>query len=298
MLAQWGLAINDNWDLALGVRYEDWETTGGEFNNNQAPDRSDTGTSPKFSLGYTPNDDWSVRYSLARAVRFPIAEELYRNEEATTSIIVSDASLGPEEGIFHNLSVERQIEGGVVRVNLFYDEIDDTIFNQSGTINDNGTNRSVNTFLAIDEVETKGVEFIYIQTQVLDTKASLRFNTTYTDTSITKNLANPAIEGNELPRVPEWRANLILSYPVAQSVDISTSFRYASDTFGDLDNSDTQSEVFGAIDKYFFVNAKANWRLNDNSSLSFGVDNLFDELAYVAHPWPSRTIYLEGKYSF
>lgn len=298
LFAQWGLAINDYWDLALGLRYEDWETSGGFFNGTSAPDRSDSGASPKFSLAYTPNDDWSVRYSLARALRFPIAEELYRNEEATTSFIVSDASLAPEDGIFHNLTFDRQLDGGLLGVNLFYDLIDDTIYNQRGTINDGGTNVDVSTFLAIDEVETKGVELVYNQAQLLGSKASLRFNATYTDATITENVANVAIEGNEVPRVPEWRANLILSYPVAESVDLSTSFRYASDTFGDLDNGDTQDEVYGAIDSYLFVNARANWRVNEEATLSFGVDNLFDDLAYVAHPWPSRTLYLEGKYSF
>jgi len=312
LFAQWGLAINDQWDLALGLRYEDWETTGGFFNGNSAPDRSDTGSSPKLSLAYTPNDDWTIRYSLARALRFPIAEELYRNEEAVTNAldpneleedtiqaITSDATLVPEDGIFHNLTFDRQIDGGFVRVNFFYDVIDDAIFNQSGNfIAEDGTNISFNSFLSIDEVETKGVEFVYNQTALFGTKASLRFNTTYIDATITENLANTAIEGNELPRVPEWRANLILNYAVAESIDLSTSFRYASDSFGDLDNGDTQDEVFGAIDSYLFVGAKANWRVTEEASLSFGIHNLFDDLAYVAHPWPSRTLYLEGKYSF
>jgi len=298
LFAQWGLMLNSQWDLALGLRYEDWETSDGFFNGNTAPNRTDTGSSPKFSIAYTPSDDWSIRYSLARALRFPISEELYRNEEATTSFIVSDVSLAPEEGVFHNLTFDRRIEGGLLRVNLFFDVIDNTIYNQSGIINEGGTNIRVSTFLAIDEVESKGVEFVYNQSELLGSKASLRFNTTYTEATITANAANPAIVGNELPRVPQWRANLIVNYPVSKSVDVSTSFRYASNAFGDLDNGDTQNKVYGAIDSYLFVGAKAIWRLNEEASISLGADNLFNEIAYVAHPWPSRTLYLEGKYSF
>jgi iron complex outermembrane receptor protein len=298
LFVQWGLTFNAQWDLALGLRYEDWETNGGFYNGNTAPNRSDTGSSPKFSLAYTPNDDWSLRYSVARALRFPISEELYRNEEATTSFIVSDASLAPEDGVFHNISIDRQIEGGLLRLNIFYDVIDDTIYNQSGIINDGGTNVRVSTFLAIDEVESKGIEFVVNQAQLWGTKVSLRFNTTYTDATITANTANPEIVGNELPRVPQWRANLIVNYPVSKAVDVSTSFRYASEPFGDLDNGDSQDQVYGAIDSYLFVGAKASWRVNDEASVSLGVDNLLDELSYVAHPWPSRTLYLEGKYSF
>jgi len=298
LFAQWGLALNSQWDLALGLRYEDWETSDGFFNGNAAPNRSDTGSSPKFSLAYTPSDDWSIRYSLARALRFPISEELYRNEEATTSFIVSDVSLAPEDGVFHNLTFDRRIDGGLLRVNLFYDVIDNTIYNQSGIINDGGTNVRVSTFLAIDEVENKGVEFVYNQSEVLGSKASLRFNTTYTDARITANRANPAIVDNELPRVPQWRANLIVNYPVSNSVQVSTSFRYANNSFGDLDNGDTEDKVYGAIDSYLFVGVKGIWKLSEEASVSLGADNLFDEIAYVAHPWPSRTLYLEGKYSF
>lgn len=292
--AQWGLVISPAWDLALGLRYEDWETTNGLFNETVAPDRTESGLSPKLSIAYIPSDQWIIRYSAAKALRFPIAEELYRNEETATNASVSDASLVPEDGVFQNLSIERTIDGGFARVNLFHEIIDDAIFNQRGEVD----NVSISTFLSLDEIEVKGIEFIYHQNDLFGTKLSSRFNTTYTDAVINRNASNTAYESNELPRIPEYRANLILSYPVTESLDISASFRYASDAFGDLDNTDTEDGVFGAIDDYMFVNAKANWRINESASVSFGVDNIFDDLAYIVHPWPSRTVYLEGKYSF
>mgnify|MGYP001565662387 CR=1 FL=1 len=298
LFVQWGWAINPQWDLSLGLRYEDWEAEDGFYGDTQASDRSESGASPKLSLAYLPNDNWSIRYSAAKALRFPISEELYRNESSTTSIVIADASLDPEDGIHHNLSIDRLIENGLLRLNLFYETVEDTIYNQSGTIRDGGTNVHVTTFLAVDEVETKGAEFIYNQQALFGTRLSMRFNTSYTDATINKNRANPDIEGNEMPRIPEWRANLILNYPVSQSVDLSTSFRYASDTYGDLDNGDTEDEVYGAIDEYFFVNLKGNWEINDNLSVSLGVDNVFDDLAYVAHPWPSRTYFLEARMNY
>lgn len=292
VFAQWGYAFNEQWDLALGLRYEDWETSDGLYNEIEVESRSETGTSPKFSLAYTPNDDWAFRYSIARALRFPIAEELYRYEDATDGTVLADATLAPEDGTFQNLSFERFLETGSVKVNVFHEKVDDTIYNLTNVIAD------VTTFLSVDQVETKGIEFIYNNAELLGTKASLRFNATYSDAEITENAGDPSIVGNEMPRIPEWRANMILGYPVTESVDLSTSFRYSSDTYGDLDNGDTSSGVYGAIDDYFFVNARANWQVNENASLSFGIDNIFDDLSYVAHPWPSRTLYLEGKYSF
>ena len=302
--AQWGWAFDERWDLALGLRYEDWEAKDGYIYNyrkgkqTELEDRSESGMSPKLSLAFMPTQDISLRYSVARAYRFPIVEELYSNVSATTSIVVSDPGLEPEDGIFHNLSLEAAIENGFVRLNLFHDTVEDTIYNQSGTIIDDGVNVNVSTFLAVDEVETTGVEFVYNQQRVLGSRFGLRFNTSYTDSEIVENTVNPDIEGNRMPRIPRWRANLIVSYPLTDAIDVNGSLRYASDAYGDLDNGDTENEVYGAIDEYLFVNARANWQLTDYASLSLGVDNIFDELAYVAHPWPSRTLFLEGKLRF
>ncbi|MFK8049861.1 MAG: TonB-dependent receptor [Halioglobus sp.] len=298
LFVQWGWSLNQQWDVSMGLRYEDWKAENGFNGDTQASDRSESGTSPKLSLAYTPNDDWSFRYSVARALRFPITEELYRNESSTTNIVIADTSLDPEEGIHHSFSIDHPIDDGVLRFNLFYETVENSIYNQTGTIRDGNANVSVTTFLAVDEVETKGAEFIYNQQALFGTKLLMRFNTSYTDATISENRPNPEIEGNEMPRIPEWRANLILNYPVSETVDLSTSFRYASDTFGDLDNGDSEGEVYGAIDDYFFVNLKSNWAVNENINLSLGVDNVFDELAYVAHPWPSRTYFLEARMNY
>jgi iron complex outermembrane receptor protein len=69
--------------------------------------------------------------------------------------------------------------------------------------------------------------------------------------------------------------------------------RYSSDSFGDLDNSDTATRVFGAHDEYTQLNLRATFALNDSIRFHLGVDNLTDELACVHHPWPGRTGYLE-----
>ena len=159
IFAQWGLAINPAWDLALGLRYEDWKTTDGLYNETDAKDRTESGLSPKLSVAYMPSDSWTIRYSAAKALRFPLAEELYRNESTATSASVSDASLEPEDGIFQNLSINKTIDGGFVRVNFFHEIIDDAIFNQRGEVD----NVSISTFLSLDEVETKGIEFVYNQ---------------------------------------------------------------------------------------------------------------------------------------
>ena len=291
LYAQWGWEFSDRWDLALGLRYEDWHGREGFFGDTEHDNRDETALSPKFSIARFMGDRWVVRYSAARAVRFPVTEELYQNVRSTTSISVADAQLAPEDGIHHNLMLEKSFSGGYVRMNLWAESIEDTIFNQNGTIN--GVN--IRTFLPIDEVEAEGVELIYNASNVADTAWDLRFNVAYTRAKIVKNTVNPDLEGNYFPRMPRWRINLLASYAFSPRWDAGGGLRYASSSFGDLDNGDTAANVFGAQDDFLFVNFKTNWSVNEYLRLSLGIDNLLGEEAFVHHPWPGRTVFFEGK---
>ncbi|MEM7353784.1 MAG: TonB-dependent receptor, partial [Acidobacteriota bacterium] len=268
--AQFGWQLGTQWDVAFGGRFESWESQDGFFNNrgnldNQI-DRSESRFSPKVSVGYRPNDDWQLRLSSARAFRFPIVEELFQNERRTNGTSIANANLEPEDGLHHNLMIERLLPSGHVRVNLFTETIDDVIFNQTSIVD----NRSVTTFLPIDEVVTDGADLIYNQSGLLNGKLSVRFNTTYLDAEITENSANRALEGNVFPRLPEWRAHLLVNVRVTDRWDVGGGIRYSGDSFGDLDNSDTATQVFGAHDAYTQINLKTSFQLNDAVRLDFG----------------------------
>ncbi len=296
LFAQYGYAINDNWDVAAGLRYEDWETDNGFAGGTNAADRSENAFSPKFSVAYFPSKSDTIRYSIARATRFPLVEELFRNETGTgsSSTFISDPTLEPEEGIFHNLSFQRLIDNGSVSLNFFFDTVDDVIFNQTTATPDG----NVTTALPVDEVETKGVEFVYNQRQVLGSRFNVRFNVSYTDAEITENTLNPSIVGNQFPRTPDWRSHLVVGYDLNKNVDLNTNLRYASDSFGSLDNSDTANNVFGAHDDFLFWGAKVNWRVSENLKFGAGIENITNEEAFVFHPWPFRTFFLEARYEW
>lgn len=296
LFAQYGHAISEKWDVAAGVRYESWETDNGFTGGTNVANRSESGLSPKLSLAYFPSKADSIRYSVARALRFPLVEELFRNEEGTgsSSTFISDPTLEPEDGIFHNLSFQRLIKHGSVSVNFFFDQVDDVIFNQTtATVTGN-----VTTTLPVDEVETKGIEFIYNQQRIFDSRFDVRFNVSYTDAEITENALNPGLVGNQFPRTPDWRSHLIVGYDVNKHVNVNTNLRYASNSFGNLDNSDTASNVFGAHDDFLFWGAKVNWRAAENLKFAAGVENITNEEAFVFHPWPFRTLFLEARYEW
>jgi len=295
VFAQASWRPTDRVDITLGGRYESWQSDDGYYNdyvrNNLQDhvDRSESRFSPKFSAGYRPADLWQLRYSVARAYRYPIVEELFQNERRTSGTSIANANLEPEDGLHHNLTVERTIDGGSLRVNLFTETIDDVIFNQSAIVD----NRLITTFLPVDEVRTRGAEFVYNHAGIAS-RLDIRANLAWLDSEIMRNSANPALEGKVFPRMPEWRGHLLATWHVNDRWDVGGSLRYSSDSYGDLDNSDTADGVFGAHDAYTQLGLRTGYRLTDSVRLSLGIDNLTDEVAFVHHPWPGRTMYLEA----
>lgn len=301
--AQLNWQLNDQWDATAGIRFEEFESSNGyygsdnpatpEFELTGLPTRSDNGTSPKFSLGYTPNENWAFRYSAARAYRFPIVEELFSQFEAFNSISVANPGFQPEDGIHHNLMAERAIPNGYIRINYFTESIKDVIESQTGQL-ENGV--SIRTFLPVGEIETSGLEFIVNADDVFVPNFSLRFNTTYTDSEIVENRLNPSIEGNAYPRMPQWRSNLLANYQINPEWDAGINYQYASDSFGRIDNRDNEDNVFGAQDDISRLGFKSTYRLSNGLAFGFGVDNITDDVAYVAHPWPGRSYYFNLSY--
>ena len=297
IFAQWGLQVTPKTDITLGGRYEHWTTMNGK-NYKYTGDmidiatRTETGFSPKFSLGYKLNKAWTSRYSIAKAYRFPIVEELYHNEQKTTGTTIANEKLKPEDGLHHNLMFEKQLEKGSMRFNLFQETVKNVIYYQTDTV------ASTTTYLPIDEVETLGAEFIVQQNRIGGGDTDVSFNMTWLDSKITKNEADPSLEGNVMARMPKWRANLLVTQHFSDNWNAAAGMRYASDSYGRLDNQDTAQNVMSAIDGYTFFDMKTTYKINKHGKITAGIDNLTNETAFVAHPWPMRTVYLQGSLKF
>jgi iron complex outermembrane receptor protein len=105
--------------------------------------------------------------------------------------------------------------------------------------------------------------------------------------------------------LPEWRFNAMTTYHITDKWDVNMAGRYTSDSFNDIDNKDYVNGVFGSQDGYFFLDMKTNYRMQSvvlgkktNSRFSFGINNINDETAFVFHPYPQRTFFVEAALSF
>lgn len=296
---QWDLSAA--WELGLGARYEHWQSRNGYYGNDRPqtaafdlvrlPARRSDKLSPKFTLGFYPGELWSLRYSAARAYRFAIVEELFSQYQAFNAVNRANPELAPENGLHHNFGITRQVDQGELQLNLFHERVRDVIEAQATTLS-GGV--SLRTFLPVTEVETRGVELVANRDDLLVDGLNLRFNAAWMQSEIVRNLTAPELAGKRYPRMPTWRANLLLNYQLTPTLEVGGGVRYASDSFGTLENSDTVDGVYGAQDAFTFVNLKANWQATERVQFGVGIDNLFNETAYVTHPWPARTVFLEG----
>ena len=290
--AQMDWDVTDQLNVMAGLRYDHWEALRGHINNKDIDDRDASRISPKFSIEYRPLDPLSLRYSFTKAYRFPVAEELFESSTNTNVVNISDPYLGPETGYFHDFKVQYDLDGGYVSATLFYNNIENEIL-RTNTVLANGTSRALTR--SIDETETIGVEIAYVQNYIFDLPLSLALNGTWLNKEFKKDSNTPANQGNEWPRIPEWRANGTLTYHTTQNWDNTVAVQYRSKQFGQDDNSDKSWHVYGASDDYVLVNFKSAYSMdigNDiTAKFSVGVDNILDENYYDHHPYPQRTYF-------
>lgn len=305
IFSQMNWEINKKWDLGLGLRYEEFESSDGyysddddatdEFDLVSVPGVSAKKTSPKLSVGYHFSDDLFIRYSAAKAYRSPIAEELFSQYRAYNTVALANPELKPEDGTHHNVMLEKSIDGGYLRVNFFKENIVNAIESQTDT------STNVRSFVPIDEVETNGIEFIANQNGMFTPNLDVRFNLAYVESEIIDNssaesASENSIEGNTYPRMPKWRGNILANYHITDDWDFSGNLQYASDSYGRIDNTDNEDGVYGGQDGYTRIGLKTTYDISEEFKVGFGIDNLTNEISYVAHPWPGRTFYLNFAY--
>ncbi|WP_221794895.1 TonB-dependent receptor [Aquisediminimonas sediminicola] len=305
----WGLWVEDAYDLGGhftltgGVRYDRWRAFGGGIDkavsgarlSSRYAHRHDEAISPKLSLQGRILGDVDVQISLGSAVRFPTVGELFQGRFDDVSRQIDpqshDPNLRPEKSKDANLIVRRRFGQMQVTASLFYQGINDAIFSFSG-LNQFGT--VITSYKNIDKVRQYGVELIGEARNVLITGLDADANIAWIDARTVRNLVNRSAEGVKFPRIPTWRANGNIRYQIAEPVKLSLGWRYASTPNSDLFGL-VRGDGYGFQSAYFTVDARASIDLNRNLQLNIGVDNIFNDKAYVAHPLPQRSFVVDLK---
>ena len=303
--AEDAIALGDGVTLTGGIRYDRWRAydggigalSGGTRIDARYSVRSDSSISPKLSLQSKLPGDIDVQISLGTATRFPTVGELFQGRFDIIANAIDPQSFDPdlraEKSKDANLILARSFGRVRATASVFYQDIDDAIFSFSG-LNQFGT--VITSYKNVDRVRQVGVEFI-LEAREIAPGLDIDANVAWIDAQTIRNAANPAAEGVQFPRIPRWRSNGNIRYRLADPVKLSLGWRFAtrpnSDLFGLV-----RGDAYGFQTEYFFVDSRASFALNKMIELSVGIDNLFNDQAYVSHPLPQRTFVADIKARF
>ena len=292
----WGFA--PDWTLALGGRWEKWKAHNGSISNATTTlyyeNRKETFFSPKTALGWQATPTWFLRASLARAYRMPTVAELYQGSISGDAIVNNDPNLKPEQALSGELTAEHDFGTGLLRISLFQEDAKDALYRQTDTT----VFPTITTIQNIDLIRTQGVEVAFQAMDVGVRGLDLSGSVTYANSVIEENIRNPESVGNKQPRVPDWRATLSATYRQNHQLSYALGARYSGRQYNLIDNSDSNPDTYGGVSSFFIVDARVRYKMAKQWSAAVGVDNLNNDKAYAAHPYPHRTWVAEVKYDY
>lgn len=284
------------WTLTTGLRAESWKAYGGARSTADATvgygNRSETHYSPKASLAYAATDDLTLRASAGRAYRFPTVSELFQGSLSGLSIVNNDPNLKPENTFSKELAADWYTNTGLFHVAVFQDDVKDTLYSQTDTT----VIPNITNIQNIDRIRNRGIEISYQGENVAIAGLDLGASVGYTRSKILENSRSPQTEGNNFPRVPLWRINMVATYHVNKQAAVTLAARYSGRQYNTLTNADINPDTYGGSSSFMVIDAKLRYQISDRIEASLGVNNLFDKRAYIYHPYPGRTLFAELKF--
>ncbi|HTI67689.1 MAG TPA: TonB-dependent receptor [Caulobacteraceae bacterium] len=300
--AQDAWAVADTVKLTLGARWEHWRAFDG-FNYSLSPalsvtqpEKSSWRVSPKASLAWRPSAPWLFKASLGEAYRFPTVTELYQTVTTGAVLSVPNPNLRPERARSGELSVQRDLGAGSLRLSAFGEQISGALISQGAPLLP-GSTALFNFVQNVDRVSSRGVELVLERYRMLKT-VEVSASAAWVDSKIDRDAAFPAAVGKRTPQVPRWRATVTATWRPGDRLALSVAARYSGRVFGTIDNTDTVGHTYQGFDGYFVVDARASYQLDRHWNAAVGVDNLNSDKYFLFHPFPQRTVVAELKYSY
>jgi len=291
-------AFAPRWKTVLGARLENWTASGGytRLSGSTPVDyesRNETYVSPKAALAYQWSIDKVLKASVGRAVRMPTVQELYGATSNANLSFVNDPNLRPEKSWTTELTMEQDLGQGLLRLTLFNEDVTDSLYSQliPGST-------TVSRVQNVDAINTKGIELAYQGNGVLIKGLDFSGSITYADSRIVSNPALPSSIGKYQPRVPVWRATALTSYRFDEQWSSTLGVRYSGDQYSQLNNSDVNGFAYQGASRYLVLDLRTRYRIQRQTVVSLGIDNLSNEEYWNFHPYPKRTYVAELKHDF
>ncbi len=300
--AQDAWAFAPRWKTVLGLRAEDWSTSNGYVGTTGAPtayaSRQETNFSPKAALSHQWAPDLVIKASTGRSLRMPTVQEMYGNTSIGGTAFLNDPNLRPERSWTSELSAEKDVGVGILRVTGFTENTHDAIYSQTSTFTDNVQRTFVQN---IKRMQSTGVETAFFGIDVFKRGLDVSGSVTYVDSRIKENDGQVLVAGDTIdkvqPRVPKWRANALANYHWDDKLSTSVGARYSSPQFGSLNNADTNGFAYTGVSQFFVMDLRARYKVDRHWTVAAGIDNLNNYKYWNYHLYPMRTFFAEVRYA-
>jgi iron complex outermembrane receptor protein len=289
------------WKTVLGLRAEQWQTDSGLAYTSTVgveklyPSRVENYISPKLALSHLWAPDLMLKASTGRAVRMPTAHEMYGSTTAAANVsYANNPNLKPEQSQTTELTAEKDLGHGLLRLTAFFENTHDAIVSQSTLVS--GSTTIATNIQNIQRIESQGLEVAYAGVNVVARGLDFSTSVTYVDSRIKENPAAPDTIDKQQIRVPVWRANALTNFHWSDRLSTSLGARYAGRQYGQLNNSDINGYAYTGNSKLFVVDTRVLYRVDKQWSIAGGIDNLNNYQYWNYHQYPMRTYHAELKW--
>jgi len=274
--AQDAFLIAPGWLLAFGGRIDTWNNNTGYQNRTPLPtgaptastfaERTETAFSPRVSLLKSFSHGTALNASVYKGYRAPTLNELYRNFRVGNVLTLADPGLtgehltGGEAGISQLLWANRF----TLRGNFFWSDIADPVANVTLTTTPALITRQKQN---LGVIGARGFELsgeAHVTQRVRIAAAYLFVNSTVLSFS-----ANPALEGNFLPQVPQNQFSFQVSY-TGEKWMAGLQGRFLGNQFDDDQN-------LLPLGRAFSLDTQVSRQVARHTSLFFAVQNLTND---------------------
>ena len=297
------------WKTVLGVRLENWKASSGFTSfgagnpaNIGYASRNESFVSPKAALSYQWSTDSVLKASMGRAVRFPTVGELYgatTPSGANPVQFINDPNLRPEKSWTTELTAEKDLGNGLLRLTFFTENTGDSLYSQQTF--DPVANTNISRVQNVGRIQTNGLEAAFNGNDVFKKGLDLSGSVTYAASRIKENAGFVTTPGDTVgkyqPRVPVWRATAVVSYRFDQALSTTFGARYSGSQFSSLDNTDVNAFTYQGTSKYVTTDVRLRYQVNQQWTAAVGIDNLNNYKFWNFHPYPQRTFFAELKFS-
>lgn len=286
--------------LTVGGRQEWWRASNGlnfaaspAFLVNQ-PTLSAARFSPKATLAWSPDEEWTITGSFGAAYRFPTVTELYQAVTTGPTITSPNPTLRPERALSEELTVRHGRGSDYVRLSLFNEDLTDALLSQTAPLVP-GSSTLFSYVQNVDRLRTRGVELAVVETDLLP-GFDLSGSVTLIDPRITANAAFPDAIGKRPPQLPLRKATIVATWRPTDQLALTAAARFASRSFATINNIDSNANTYQGFDGYAVVDLRAQFKVTRRWQLALGVDNVGNDRYFLFHPFPQRSFTAELTY--